>query len=587
MSADGSAEEYRDLPLGDIAPDPRQPRRAFVAEAINELADSIAQHGVLQPILVRPVMQDEAKASTLKLPPWLIIAGERRWRAAQQAGLKVIPARIRRGLSMEQIRYAQLIENLQREDLNLAETSEALATLIEIVSKELEKNPDPEGRSALEVVGSRLGKKRSKSWVSERANILSAPDPIKKLVVKEKVRDVHAITMLAQLHQLKPEAAERLAERYEKPTEWQGSPTRTDVERELRWARDEVKRKEEERKAREAAAKDPKAIADQEKQKKAAAAERKRKERIAAINKAIEQHSDQLVPAFNAALGFKQPKKAGNRWPYDLPVLVKGESFQSWETRRLPADVNEAEFSLELNPDDVAPELIQKVFAALPKSMKPQIRVGDLYDFDVTLEQMEALKKVFGDKINFEVEVGGTGASLSNLLQKLQGKSAAVSHGKQQPSLVEGMQVRVKDEARGRGGHFRKCAGKVGTLETIGKVGCTVRFKPGRDGIVTGLGIDEIEPAEAAAGSAPATEASPASEVGDFLKACTQAKKGGQVKGADLYAAYEAYCKRHKLQALTLNDNRYGDAIAAAGVKKKRFTEGYRYLDMQLLVEGE
>lgn len=110
------------LPLNSLIPNPRQPRKNFDPEALQELANSIASQGLIQPILVR-----QAPGQSTKNPAGLryeIVAGERRWRAARLAGLQKIPVYVRT-LSDEEVMAAALIENLQREDLNPIE--EALA----------------------------------------------------------------------------------------------------------------------------------------------------------------------------------------------------------------------------------------------------------------------------------------------------------------------------------------------------------------------------------------------------------------------------------------------------------------------------
>ena len=96
------------LPLREIEPDPAQPRKQFDDDALNQLADSITENGLLQPIAVRP-----KKLGT----GYIIIAGERRWRAARLAGLDEVPVIIK-DVSDEQAAALALIENLQREDLN-------------------------------------------------------------------------------------------------------------------------------------------------------------------------------------------------------------------------------------------------------------------------------------------------------------------------------------------------------------------------------------------------------------------------------------------------------------------------------------
>ncbi|MFG6375291.1 MAG: ParB/RepB/Spo0J family partition protein, partial [Desulfovibrio sp.] len=117
-----SAEDVapQKLQINEIMPNPAQPRRYFIDQSLQELADSILAQGILQPILVRPM--DDGK--------YQIIAGERRWRAANLAGLNAVPV-IVRSMNDTEAMAAALIENLQREDLNPIEEARALASLRE------------------------------------------------------------------------------------------------------------------------------------------------------------------------------------------------------------------------------------------------------------------------------------------------------------------------------------------------------------------------------------------------------------------------------------------------------------------------
>ena len=108
------------LPLSDIEPNREQPRKQFDESALAELADSIAQHGVLQPLLVRPLAGGG----------YQLVAGERRWRASRMAGLTEVPVVIREMTDKEAAELA-LIENLQREDLNPMEEAMGYRTLME------------------------------------------------------------------------------------------------------------------------------------------------------------------------------------------------------------------------------------------------------------------------------------------------------------------------------------------------------------------------------------------------------------------------------------------------------------------------
>ena len=108
------------LPINEITPNKEQPRKTFDEAALNELADSISQHGVLQPLLVRPLAGGG----------YQLVAGERRWRASRIAGLKEVPVIIKELSDTEAMQLA-IIENLQREDLNPIEEAEGLQALID------------------------------------------------------------------------------------------------------------------------------------------------------------------------------------------------------------------------------------------------------------------------------------------------------------------------------------------------------------------------------------------------------------------------------------------------------------------------
>src|SRR5256885_1429943 len=146
----------RELPLEKVKPNPSQPRMTFHQETINELAASIREHGVLQPILVRP--SGEA---------YDIIAGERRWRASKVAGKETIPAIVERFDDATALEIA-LIENLQREDLSPLDEA--------IIYK---KMTDELGYSIRNLAG-KLGK--DKGYVENRLRLATAPDDVREMV---------------------------------------------------------------------------------------------------------------------------------------------------------------------------------------------------------------------------------------------------------------------------------------------------------------------------------------------------------------------------------------------------------------------
>jgi ParB family chromosome partitioning protein len=159
------------LPIADIVPHPGQPRRRFEEAALSELAASIAARGVIQPVIVTP--HGEGR--------WQLVAGERRWRAAQRAQLHEIPAIIR-DLSDREVTALALIENLQREDLNPIEEARAYHRLSET-----------EGVTQAEIA--QLVDK-SRSHVANLQRLLSLPEPVIELVEEGKLSMGHARALI-------------------------------------------------------------------------------------------------------------------------------------------------------------------------------------------------------------------------------------------------------------------------------------------------------------------------------------------------------------------------------------------------------
>lgn len=163
LNDEPSAEEtVTQVPLNDIRPNPYQPRKTFDPEALQELADSIAENGVLQPIIVR---QSAAKG-------YEIVAGERRHRASQIAGLEEIPAIIREMDEEMMIKYA-VLENLQREDLTPLEEADAYQMMMERLDMTQEKVADALGKS--------------RSHIANHLRLRTLPDEVKKLLNDEKL----------------------------------------------------------------------------------------------------------------------------------------------------------------------------------------------------------------------------------------------------------------------------------------------------------------------------------------------------------------------------------------------------------------
>ena len=167
-----STEGAVSVRVSEIEPNRDQPRKEFDSEALSELADSISQHGVLQPLLLRPMITGGYR----------IVAGERRWRAARMAGLTEVPAVIREMSDTEEMLFA-LIENLQREDLTPLEEARGYRTLIEAQDFTQEE------------VSQAVGK--SRPAITNALRLLNLPEDIQQMLENGEITAGHARTLLS------------------------------------------------------------------------------------------------------------------------------------------------------------------------------------------------------------------------------------------------------------------------------------------------------------------------------------------------------------------------------------------------------
>jgi ParB family chromosome partitioning protein len=197
------AAELAELPVDAIHPNPRQPRRRFDAEAGAGLADSVRSQGLVQPVLVRP-----RAAGGYEL-----IAGERRWRAAKDAGMRAVPAVIREADDRETLLLG-LVENVARENLSPVEEARAFAVLMD------------EFGLSLGEVAERLGK--SKPAVSNRVRLLDLPEDVLAMLERRQITEGHARAVLAvPYHEGRRELARKVVQK--------GLSVRA-TERAARWA---------------------------------------------------------------------------------------------------------------------------------------------------------------------------------------------------------------------------------------------------------------------------------------------------------------------------------------------------------------
>lgn len=161
----------REVPVGSVRPNPWQPRTNFDEAELQELAQSIREHGVLQPVLVS--QQPDGS--------FQLITGERRWRAVQLAGLPTLPAMVKEATPQASLELA-LVENIQRRDLNPLEEAQAFRQLIE------------EHGLTQEQLGQRIGKSRVS--ITNTLRLLHLPDPVREALANGSITEGHARAIL-------------------------------------------------------------------------------------------------------------------------------------------------------------------------------------------------------------------------------------------------------------------------------------------------------------------------------------------------------------------------------------------------------
>jgi ParB family chromosome partitioning protein len=177
-----SGERVHQIGLASIVPSALQPRKDFGREALQELVDSIRQHGIIQPLIVRLARANVAAAPERVGPRFELVAGERRWRAAQEAGLTQVPAIIRSADDMEVLELS-LIENLQRADLNPIEEAQGYARLAS------------EFRMRQEDIALKVG--RSRAAVANAMRLLDLHPQVQTWLAQDLLSVGHAKVLLA------------------------------------------------------------------------------------------------------------------------------------------------------------------------------------------------------------------------------------------------------------------------------------------------------------------------------------------------------------------------------------------------------
>jgi len=167
------ANQIFQIAIDKISPNPRQPRKVFSAESLQELANSIQEHGILQPLILVQIEGEER---------YTLIAGERRWRAAALAGLQEVPAIVRNATLQEQLEFA-IVENVQREDLNALERARAYQSLLDEFSLTHDE------------IAQKVGK--SRAAVTNTLRLLNLPGSVQQALQDDLIKEGHARPLLA------------------------------------------------------------------------------------------------------------------------------------------------------------------------------------------------------------------------------------------------------------------------------------------------------------------------------------------------------------------------------------------------------
>lgn len=168
-----------ELPISTIRPNPGQPRTNFNEASLNELASSIKAQGLVQPIIVRKLKPEEASGTV----QYELIAGERRWRAAQLAGLTQVHAIVKSVFSPKDILVLSLVENLQREDLDAIEQAKAYDNLSKASGLKHEEIADAVGKS--------------RATVTNTIRLLELPSSIQDAIKSKHITPAHALILLS------------------------------------------------------------------------------------------------------------------------------------------------------------------------------------------------------------------------------------------------------------------------------------------------------------------------------------------------------------------------------------------------------
>lgn len=519
--------------LHRLNPDSQQPRRDFDEEALQQLADSIRAMGVLQPIVVRPKIMGEIGEGDYD---YTIVSGERRWRAAKLAGLDSIPAIVRVDLCVDRntVAVLQLVENLQRADLTLWETARGCRALVDAIG--------------LETAAQQLG--YSKPWVSQRATVCALPEAISSLIERGLLSDVETAHNLAALAEIDEQSADTVDGWLEDIANGL-PPTREDVRQELRDARQ--------------AAEDAAAL--------------QRRLQAKADDEALKRatpDSFELTPPDDEDDDAPAPK------PASTPRITENSYQREHRLRE--------EAWAELMPDcrKLAREARKQTLTKLGE-LVPTLAEGS-HKFSLTIGGPQTGSEVPAKAAgaHYMAEIDGGSGDAGVLLEALDTKHEITINTRVTVAQLRAVErllnktFRVSTAVQARGTVLNDIQQRLATAHSAMEAAAA---EHAADVAAIANGRMAATPQASAAAAADEAQAGEGG-VAEFLRACTQRAPGLRIKASDLYAAYCAWCQRHGRTAIRLTDNRWGEAIVAAGIERKR-SNGWQYVGILLLIAAD
>lgn len=597
---------YAVVPLGRIIPDPGNSRTVFEEEELRELAEGYRVAG-LPDITVRPSSPTAGQQLRVDEPAFEIIAGERRWRAALLGGHTEIGCRIRYGLTDVQVKALQLVENVQRKDLNLSDTCLGVRNLLAAIDAELIEAGDKTS-SSLAIAAERLGK--SKPWVSKRAAVYNLREDVQELMTEGLVHDVEILHCLERLAELDPEEFDSCMECYGTGME-DGQPTRDYLRQKLA---------ELEKQAEAAAAHESKptlptsgdleltapevdvsgmpltlALRELWNEKVITDVE------VLSLMMRLNELDDTQYLCAARDIRRQQVEELEEpvtvEWLRDIVKQLEREQIEKvGQAQRPRADgqsreeINDRARDASAAARAAAPDLSAQR-RALAERLKPAVKA---FEQDQTARIAQRFCTHFdpGQLFNSEAfitsnvfvredaphlpataESNEYTLTLKGHLDKLGSVIDAFLPGEEEQFHFEGALTRAE---------LRKIQRVLGrTLKVERKAtftGATIKMvldRAERSSHAKRGAVSKGNPQEGAAG------------VGAFLKSCVKRKKDTRVLFGELHNAYAAYCERHNLPVMDIRDPRWDQAIGHAKIDKQKSNGKRYYLGVEILVGGD